>query len=70
MTKWQILNYIFNSVVNLPIRMKENSKSNSGNSLSPLMAHNRVIGAALQMLLGEVKLRLRSRLYHMSFPKS
>ena len=70
MTKWQILNEIFNSVVNLPIRMKGNSKSNSGNSLSPLMAHNRVIGAALQMLLTEVELRLRSRLYHTSFPKS
>ena len=24
--------------------MKENSKRNSGNSLSPLVAHNRVIG--------------------------
>ena len=49
--------------VNLPIRMKGNSKRTSGYSLSPLGAHNRVIGAALQMWLTEVKLRLRSRLY-------
>ena len=33
--------------------MKENSKRNSGNSLSPLVAHNKVIGAVelLMMLL-------------------
>ena len=42
---------------------KGNSKRTSGYSLSPLGAHNRVIGAALQMWLTEVKLRLRSRLY-------
>ena len=55
MTKWQMLSQIFNSVVNLPVRIKGNSKRNSGNSLSPLVAHNGVIGATLQMLLTEVK---------------
>ena len=50
--------------------MKGNSKRTSGNSSSPLVTDNRVIGASLQMLLTQVKLRLRSRLYRTSFPKS
>ena len=71
-TKCQMLSSIVNRVVNLLISlmMKGNSKRNSGNSLSPFVAHNRVIGATLKMLLTEVKLRLRSRLYNTSFPKS
>ena len=42
-------------IVDLPIRMK-------GNSLSPAGAQNKDIGAALQTLLTEFKLRLRRRL--------
>ena len=55
-----------NQNVNLSIRMIGNFKRTSGNSLSPLGAQNKVIDAALT----EVKLRLRSMLYHSSFPKS
>ena len=38
-------------IVDLPIRSKGNSKHISGNSLSPLGAHNKVIGAASQLFL-------------------
>ena len=41
--------------------MKANSKRISGNSLSPLGALNKDIGAASQTLLIEIKLRLRRR---------
>ena len=39
------------ATVDLQIRLKGNSKCTSGNSLSPLGAHNNNIGATLQMLL-------------------
>ena len=42
--------------------MKGNSKCTSSNSLSPEGAQNKDIGAALQTLLTEFKLRLRRRL--------
>ena len=48
--------------VDLPIKMKGNSKRTSGNSLSPLGAQNKDIGAASRTLLTEVKLHLRRRL--------
>ena len=43
-------------------RMKQDLKRTTGNSLSPLVTQNKIIGAALQTLLTEVKLRLRRRL--------
>ena len=49
-------------LVDLPIRMKWNSKCISGNSLNPLEAQNKELGAASQMLLTEAELRLRRRL--------
>ena len=48
--------------VDMPIKMKGNSKRTSGNSLSPLGAQNNGIGAAAQTSLTDVKLRLRRRL--------
>ena len=50
------------AIVNLPIRMKGNSKRTSGNSLNPLGAQNKDLGTASQTLLIEVKFRLRRRL--------
>jgi len=47
------------AIVDLPIKMKENSKRTSGNSLSPLEAQNKDICNASPTLLTEVKLRLR-----------
>ena len=44
------------SIGDLPITMKANSKCTSGNLLSPLVAQNKHIGSALQMLLTEDKL--------------
>ena len=49
-------------MLDLPIRMKGNSKRIFGDSLSPLEAQNKYLGAASQTLLTEVKLRLRRRL--------
>ena len=48
------------AIVDLPIRLKGNSKHTSGNSLSPLGTQNKDIGAASKTLalLTEVKLRL------------
>ena len=46
------------AIVDLPIKMKGNWKYISGNSLSLRGAQNKDIGAALQTLLTEVKLRL------------
>ena len=43
------------AIVDLPIRMKGNSKLISGNSLSPLGAQNKDVGAGSQTLLTEVK---------------
>ena len=40
-----------NTIVDLPIKTKENSKQTSGNFLSPLGAQNKNIGAALQTSL-------------------
>ena len=51
-----------NPIVDLPIRLKGNTKRTSGFLLSPLGAQNKDIGAASQTLLAEVKLRLRCRL--------
>ena len=51
-----------NAIVDLPIRLKENSKRSFGNSLSPLRAQNKVISATSQTLLTGVKIRLRRRL--------
>ena len=53
---------IKNPIVDLPIKMKENSKRTIGNSLSPWGAQDKGMGAASQTLLTEVKLRLQSRL--------
>ena len=50
-------------MLDLPIRMKGNSKRIFGDSLSPLEAQNKYLGAASQTLLTEVKLRLRRRLH-------
>ena len=50
------------AIVDLPIRMKRNSKRISGNKLSPLSAKDKGIGATSQNLLTEVKFRLRHRL--------
>ena len=54
------------AIVNLPIRMKGNSKRTSGNSLNPLRAQNKDLAAASQTLLNEVKLRLQRRLVQLS----
>ena len=40
-----------NTIVDLPIKTKENSKGTSGNSLSPLGAQNKDLGAASQTVL-------------------
>ena len=45
--------------VDLPIKVKGNSKRSSGNSLSPLGAQNKDISATSQMLLTKVKLWLQ-----------
>ena len=50
------------AIVDLPIRMKGNSKRLAGNSLSPLGGQNKYFGTASQTLLTGVKLRLRRRL--------
>ena len=50
------------AIVDLPIRLKGNSKRNSVNSLSPLGAQTKDFGAASQTLLTGVKLRLQRRL--------
>ena len=49
-------------LVDLPIRMKGNSKCISGNSLNPLEAQNKELGVASQTLLTEAELSLRRRL--------
>ena len=41
-------------IVNLPIRLKGNSKRASGKSLGSLVTQNKDLGAALQTLLAEV----------------
>ena len=47
-----------NAIVDLPIRVKENSKHSSGNSLSLLRAQNKDLGISSQTILTRVKLRL------------
>ena len=47
------------AIVDLPIKVKGNSKCSSGNSLSPLGAQNKDISATSQMLLTKIKLRLQ-----------
>ena len=49
------------AVVDLPIRMKGNSKRTSGNSLNPLEAQNKDLDASQTSLIG-VKFRLGYRL--------
>ena len=49
-------------VVDLPIRLKGNSKRTSSNSLNLLRAKNKDIGTASQTSLTGVKLPLRCRL--------
>ena len=49
------------AIVDLPIRLKENSKRVSGNSSSPLGAQNKDYGAASETSLTKVELRLRRR---------
>ena len=51
-----------NAMVDLPIKMKENSKRFSGYSLSSLGGQNKDISTALQTLLIEIELRLQRRL--------
>ena len=54
-----------NAIVSLPIKMKGNSKHNSGNLLSPLGAQNKDFSVALQMSLTKVKcLQRRLALRH------
>ena len=48
-----------NAVVDLPIRVKGNSKHSSGNSLSLLRAQNKDLGISSQTILTRVKLCLR-----------
>ena len=49
-------------LVDLPIRMKGNSKCISGSSLNPLGAQNKELAVASQTLLTEAELCLRRRL--------
>ena len=51
-----------NAMVDLPMKLNENSKRSSGNSLSWLGAQDKDISTALQTLLIEIKLRLQRRL--------
>ena len=44
----------------MPIRMKGDTKRTSGNSLSPLGAQNKDIGASSQTLLGMVSITFTS----------
>jgi len=48
-----------NLTINLPLRLKGNSKRISGNLLSLLEAQNKDIGATSKTLLAGVKLRLQ-----------
>ena len=57
------------AIVELPIRLKGNTRRPSGNSLSLLAAHNKDLGAASQKLPTEVKLRLRRRLVNTIYKK-
>ena len=41
-----MIGWVEKAIVNLPIKMKGNSKRTSGNSLSPLGPQNKNIGAA------------------------
>ena len=46
-----MIDLIKKAISDLPIKVKGNSKLTSGNSLSPLEAQNKDIGAASQTLL-------------------
>ena len=46
-----MIDLIKKAISDLPIKVRGNSKLTSGNSLSPLEAQNKDIGAALQTLL-------------------
>ena len=49
-------------IVNLPIKIKGNSKRTPGNQLSPLEPKNKDIGPTSQTFQTEVNLRLQRRL--------
>ena len=53
-----------NAIVNLPTRLKTNSKHISGNLYSPLGVQNKKIGTALQTLLTGVRFYAWHRLYN------
>jgi len=53
-----MIGWVEKAIVDLPIKMKGNSKRTSGNSLTPLGPQNKNIGAAWQALLTEVKFHL------------
>ena len=56
------------TIVDLPIRMKGNSKRISGNTLSPLGAQNRDMGAASQMFMYHEEQLTKNRvLYYENF---
>ena len=57
-----MIGWVEKAIVDLPIKMKGNSKRTPGNSLSPLAAQYKNIGAAWWTLLTEVKFHLRRRL--------
>ena len=57
-----------NAIVDLPIRLKGNSKRDSDNSLSLLEAKNKDLGAASQTLPTGVKLRQQRRLKESGIP--
>ena len=56
------------ATIDLPIRLKGNSKRISSNSLTPLGAQNKDISTASQSLLTSVRLRLLLRLPKTSNP--
>ena len=58
------------AIVDLPIRMKRNEKRISSNSLSPLGAQNKDLGAACQTLPTEVKLSFNYPSFKLSFKLS
>ena len=54
---------VINAIIDLPIKMKGNSKCSSGNLIvESVGGQNEHVGAASQTLLTEVKLGLRHRL--------
>ena len=54
------------SILDLPIRLKGNTKRISGNSSSPSGDQNKDLGADLQTLLAGIRFRPRRRLFDRS----